>query len=385
MSALGGVPAVEGRLGPSLTPIEVTATDGPARVGVVRTPRGAIRTPCFMPVGTRGAVRTLSSADLDDLEVQVMLANTYHLMLRPGADLVAQMGGLHRFTAWDGHILTDSGGFQIFSLAPKVDDDGVTFRSTYDGDEHRFTPEAAVAVQQQLGADIQMVLDVCPPLPSSPSVIRSAVDRTADWAARAVAAMAPAREAGSTQALFGIVQGGADPAMRIESARRTVALGFDGHGIGGFSVGEEREAMLPALAATLAELPADRPRYLMGVGDPRGLVEAIALGVDMFDCVLPSRFARHGTILTSAGRYNLRAGAHATSDDPLDPDCGCAVCERWSRAYVRHLLRVKEPTAARLCTIHNIAWLTRLVDRARDAVERGTTQDLVAEVAAVWP
>lgn len=385
VSAPDTVAAVEGRLGPSLTPVEVTATDGPARAGVIRTPRGSIRTPSFMPVGTRGAVRTLSSADLDDLGIQVMLANTYHLMLRPGADLVAQMGGLHRFTAWDGHILTDSGGFQIFSLAPEVDDEGVTFRSTYDGDMHRFTPELAVEVQQQLGADIQMVLDVCPPLPSRPAVIRSAVDRTADWATRAVDAMVPAREAGSTQALFGIVQGGADPALRVESAQRTVALGFDGHGIGGFSVGEEREVMLPALAATLAELPSDRPRYLMGVGDPRGLVEAIALGVDLFDCVLPSRFARHGTILTSTGRYNLRAGAHAVSDEPLDPACGCVVCARWSRAYVRHLFRVKEPTAARLCTIHNISWLSRLVDRARASVEAGTMATLVSEVAEVWP
>jgi queuine tRNA-ribosyltransferase len=376
--------AGEGVLGPSLTPFEVTAADGPARAGTLHTPRGRVTTPAFMPVGTRGAVRTLSSADLDDLGVQVMLANTYHLMLRPGAELVAELGGLHRFTAWDGHILTDSGGFQIFSLAPKVDDEGVTFRSTYDGDTHRLTPEGAVAVQQLLGADIQMVLDVCPPLPSPPGVVRSAVERTADWAARAATAMAPAREAGSAQALFGIVQGGVDPALRAESARRTVALGFDGYGIGGFSVGEPRDEMLPALAATLAELPTDRPRYLMGVGDPRSLVEAIALGVDLFDCVLPTRFARHGTILTATGRYNLRAGAHTAAEAPLDPDCACTVCRRWSRAYLRHLFRVHEPTAARLCTLHNVAWLAALVARARAAVAAGTMAALRDEVAAVW-
>src|SRR5947208_5408538 len=230
--------------------IEVAATDGDARTGTITTARGAFRTPCFMPVGTRGAVRTLSSADLEDLGTEIMLANTYHLMLRPGADVVAKLGGLHGFMAWDRHVLTDSGGYQVFSLSPHVDDDGVTFRSTYDGTTHRLTPEDAVAIQEQLGADIQMVLDVCPPLPSPPDVLRTAVERTAAWAARA--RRAHRREG---QALFGIVQGGVHAALREESARRTVEVGFDGYGIGGLPLGESRPEMLAALEACAAELP----------------------------------------------------------------------------------------------------------------------------------
>jgi queuine tRNA-ribosyltransferase len=361
--------------------ITVQATDGEARAGTVTTARGTFRTPCFMPVGTRGSVRTLSSADLEELGVEVMLANTYHLMLRPGADIVERLGGIHGFASWPGHVLTDSGGYQVFSLEPHVDDDGVTFRSTYDGSTHRLTPEDAVAIQGQLGADIQMVLDVCPPLPSPPEVVRLAVDRTAAWAARARAA----HPHDHPQALFGIVQGGIDPILRKESAQRTVEIGFDGYGIGGLSVGEPRDEMLPALEAALAELPADKPRYLMGVGDPVGLVEAIAGGVDMFDCVLPTRLARHGTVLTSEGRLHLRNAAFADDAGPLDPACRCAVCARWSRAYLRHLLQVAEPTAARLVTIHNLAWTLALVDRARDAVSGGTLGALRAEVAAVWP
>jgi queuine tRNA-ribosyltransferase len=332
-----------------------------------------------MPVGTRAAVRTLSSADLEDLGVEVVLANTYHLMLRPGADDIAALGGLHDFAGWSGHVLTDSGGYQVFSLEPSVDDDGVTFRSTYDGSTHRLTPEGAVEVQAKLGADIQMVLDVCPPLPSPPDVLRQAVERTAAWAARASGV--PRREG---QALFGIVQGGVDEALRDESARRTVDIGFDGYGIGGLSVGESRAEMLPALAAAVAVLPADAPRYLMGVGDPAGLVEAIGLGVDLFDCVLPTRLARHGTVLTSTGRFNLRGGAYALDDGPLDPTCECAVCRRWSRAYLRHLLRVDEPTAPRLLTLHNVWWTLALMREAQAAVREGRFDSLRREVLAVW-
>ena len=359
--------------------VEVAASDGAARLGTLRTPRGTVRTPCFMPVGTRGAVKHLSSADLEALGVEVVLANTYHLMLRPGADVVAELGGLHRFAAWGGHVLTDSGGFQVMSLEPSVDDDGVTFRSVYDGSRHRLTPELAVAVQEQLGADIQMVLDVCPPLPSPPEVVRLAVERTAAWARRARAAH---RREG--QALFGIVQGGVDEALRAECARRLRELEFSGYGIGGLSVGESRHEMVPALAAALAELPEDRPRYLMGVGDPAKMVDAVALGVDLFDCVLPTRLGRHGTILTSGGRLNLRNAAHARSDEPLDPSCGCPVCARWSRGYLRHLLQVQEPTAARLATTHNLAWLLAFVDRMRAAIEAGRFGALRAEVLAVW-
>ena len=355
------------------------ATDGAARAGTVTTARGRFSTPCFMPVGTRGTVRAVSTADLEDLGCEVMLANTYHLMLRPGTSVVAGLGGIHGFASWPGHVLTDSGGYQVFSLEPKVDDDGVTFRSTYDGTMHRLTPEGAVAAQEELGADIQMVLDVCPPLPSPPETLRMAVERTAAWAARA--RRAHRREG---QALFGIVQGGVDAALRAESARRTVEIGFDGYGIGGLSVGEPRHEMLPALDAALSELPADRPRYLMGVGDPVGLVEAIALGVDMFDCVLPTRLARHGTVLTATGRLSLRNARFASDGSPLDPTCPCAVCARWSRAYLRHLLRLGEPTASRLVTLHNLHWTLDLVRRTRVAIETGTLAALRAEVGQVW-
>jgi len=359
--------------------LRVEVTDGAARAGVVTTARGAFRTPCFMPVGTRGAVRAVSSADLEDLGAEVVLANTYHLMLRPGADVVDELGGIHGFASWSGHVLTDSGGYQVFSLAPKVDDDGVTFRSTYDGSTHRLTPEGAVAVQGLLGADIAMVLDVCPPLPSSPEALRSAVERTASWAARCRAAH---RREG--QALFGIVQGGVDDALRAESAQRTVAIGFDGYAVGGLSVGESRPEMLRALAAAVAWLPADAPRYLMGVGDPVGLVEAIALGIDMFDCVLPTRLARHGTVLTSAGRLQLRNAAFARDAGPLDAACPCAVCARWSRAYLRHLLRMADPGAARLLTLHNLAWTLALVARARSAVLEGTLAAVRADMASAY-
>ena len=358
---------------------DITARDGDARTATVTTARGAYRTPLFMPVGTRGAVRTLSSADLEALGVEVVLGNTYHLMLRPGADVVARLGGIHGFAAWTGHVLTDSGGFQVFSLEPRVDDDGVTFRSTYDGSTHRLTPEAAVATQELLGADIAMVLDVCPPLPSSMAVLRTALDRTAEWAARARIAHRRV-----DQSLFGIVQGGTDPELRTESAQRTAALDFDGYGIGGLSVGEPRHEMLPALAAAIAELPADRPRYLMGVGDPIALVEAVALGVDQFDCVLPTRLGRHGTVLTSEGRMQLRRASNALDDGPLDPSCACPVCARWSRAYLRHLIMVNEPLAPRLVTIHNLAWTLDLMDRIRSAIAAGTLDALRADVARVW-
>ena len=360
--------------------IAVTAVDGAARAGTVTTPRGTFLTPCFMPVGTRGSVRAVSAVDLEDLGVEVVLGNAYHLMLRPGADVVEDLGGLGRFSGWNGHTLTDSGGFQVFSLKPDVDDDGVTFRSTYDGSSHRLTPEDAVRVQSQLGADIQMVLDVCPPLPSPPEVVRLAVERTAAWAARA--RRAPRRDG---QALFGIVQGGVDPALRAESAKRTVELDFDGYGIGGLSVGEPRDEMLPALDAALAELPVDRPRYLMGVGDPLNLVDAIGMGVDMFDCVLPTRLARHGSVLTSQGRVQLRNAAYLRDDGPLDPGCGCRVCVRWTRAYLRHLLQVGELTALHLLTVHNVAWTQALVRRARRAVEDGSYAAFRAGVAEVWP
>ena len=360
--------------------IDVHHTDGAARRGTVRTARGSFATPVFMPVGTRAAVRPLDAGDLERLGAEIVLGNTYHLMLKPGASVIAELGGLHRFSGWRGHTLTDSGGFQIFSLEPKVTDDGATFKSTYDGSTHHLTPEDAVRIQEQLGADIQMVLDECVALPAERGRVRAAMERTASWAARARATHGRTED----QSLFGIVQGGTEVDLRIESAQRTVDMDFDGYAVGGLSVGEDRSLMLPALEAAVGELPADQPRYLMGVGDPMGVIEAVALGIDMMDCVLPTRFGRHGTILTSGGRFNIKRSEFTSSDEPLDPLCGCEVCSRYPKGYLRHLVATNEPTAARLCTLHNVAWLLAFVDEIRAAIEAGTLDQLRAQTAAVW-
>ena len=359
--------------------LRVEASDGQARAGVVGTARGEVRTPCFMPVGTRGALRLLSAADLDALAPQVVLANTYHLMLRPGAEAVAALGGLHAFTGWDGHFLTDSGGFQVMSLPSHVDDDGVDFRSSYDGSWQRLTPEGAVAAQELLGADFQMVLDVCTQLPAPRQALEEAGERTLAWAARA-------RDAHrrQDQALFGIVQGGTEEDLRALYAQRLVEIGFDGYAVGGLAVGEPPASFVRALAATMPALPADRPRYLMGVGDPWSVVTAIGMGVDMFDCVLPTRLGRHGTALTSQGKLAVKASRYALDGAPVDPDCACPVCSRHSRAYLRHLYNVGEPTAGRLVSLHNLAWLGELVAGARSAVAAGTFAAFAATVAAVW-
>jgi queuine tRNA-ribosyltransferase len=359
--------------------LEVVARDGAARAGVAHTARGAYTTPTFMPVGTRGAVKYLSAADYDTLGAQIVLGNTYHLMLRPGADVVARFGGLAQWAGWTGLTLTDSGGFQVFSLEPTIDDDGATFRSTYDGSTHRLTPRSAVETQQLLGADVQMVLDVCPPLPSPPPTIERAVELTARWAAEARTV-----HDRSDQSLFGIVQGGVDPQLRRRSAGHTVAQEFDGYGIGGLSVGETRQEMLPALAAVTDMLPPDRPRYLMGVGDPAGIVEAVALGVDQFDCVLQTRLGRHGTALTSAGKLHVKASRHGLEDGPIDPTCSCLVCARHSRGYLRHLFAVGEPTASRLVSMHNLAWTLQLMASIRAAIVAGTFDELRRTVLSVW-
>ena len=358
---------------------ELLAQEGAARAGVGHTARGSYRTPCFMPVGTRGAIKYLSAADYERLGAEIVLGNTYHLMLRPGAETVANLGGLGKFAGWNGLTLTDSGGFQVFSLEPKVDDDGVTFKSTYDGSLHRFTPEIAVHTQELLGADIQMVLDVCPPLPSPAEVVRRAVERTVAWGERARAA-----HQRTGQALFGIVQGGVDLGLRAESAQRTVAIGFDGYGIGGLSVGETRAEMLPALAAALEHLPTDRPRYLMGVGDPASLVESVALGVDQFDCVMQTRIGRHGTALTGAGKLHLKNAQHALADEPIDAGCACEVCARHSRGYIRHLFQVGEPTASRLVSLHNIAWTLQLMATMRAAIAAGNFEQLRRQLLTIW-
>jgi queuine tRNA-ribosyltransferase len=332
-----------------------------------------------MPVGSRGVVKLLSAQDLDDLGVQVVLANTYHLALRPGADVVGAMGGLHRFTGWDGHFLTDSGGYQVMSLPCSLDDDGVTFRSSYDGSWRRFTPEDAVAAQETLGADIQMVLDVCTELPASRDALTKAGERTLAWAERARRA-----HARPGQLLFGIVQGGVEVDLRAEYAERLVGIGFDGYAIGGLSVGETAEERWAALGASVEHLPTSSPRYLMGVGDPVSVLQAVNLGVDMMDCVLPTRLGRHGSALTNGGRLPLKAGRFAKDGSPIDPTCSCPVCGRHTRAYIRHLYNVGEPSAGRLVSLHNLAWLTGLVARGRQAVLEGRFADFCNEVLAVW-
>ncbi len=361
------------------TAMNVTHTDGAARTGLLTTPRGVVETPVFMPVGTRAAVKTLDTADLERLGPPILLANTYHLMERPGADLIAARGGLHTFMAWDGHILTDSGGYQIFSLEPKITADGARFRSVYDGAYVDLSPEKATLVQEQLGSDIAMVLDVCSALPAEPETLRRDMDLTLQWAERCRSA-----HRHPTQAQFGIVQGGVELDLREESAQRTVELDFDGYAVGGLSVGESRHKMVPALAAATRNLPVDRPRYFMGLGDPVGLVEAVNNGVDMFDCVLPTRLARHGTALTSQGRLNLRNLRFADDDGPIDPEFQHDLSGRYSRAYIRHLLVTNEPTAGRIITLHNLAWLANLTERMRSAIAEGTFEALRREIHDVW-
>jgi queuine tRNA-ribosyltransferase len=361
--------------------MDLEGTDGLARAGSVATARGRFATPCFMPVGSRGAVKLLSSQDLSSLGAEVVLANTYHLMLRPGTKVVEALGGLHGFSGWDGHFLTDSGGYQVMSLPCAVDDDGARFRSAYDGSWQRLTPEGAVLAQEALGSDIAMVLDVCLALPAPQEQVAEAGERTLRWAERG---LAQHRRSGNGQLLFGIVQGGTDLDLREEYALRLSEMGFDGYGIGGLSVGEAPADTLAALAASLGPLPAGWPRYLMGVGDPLTLVRAIGLGVDMFDCVLPTRLGRHGTALTATGKVAVKAARFATDAGPADPDCGCPVCRRYSRGYLRHLFNVGEPTAGRLLSLHNLAWLLGLVRRAREAVLSRTFGDFAGEVAFWW-
>lgn len=359
--------------------LAVEATDGRARAGVMTTARGSIPTPVFMPVGTRAAVKTLDTSDLERLGPPIVLGNTYHLMERPGAELIAELGGLHTFMDWSGHLLTDSGGYQIFSLEPKITEAGATFRSVYDGSAVELSPERSVAIQELLGADIAMVLDVCTALPASRDRLRADLEMTVRWAERSKAA-----HTRSDQAQFGIVQGGVDPELRTESALRTIEIGFDGYAVGGLSVGETRDEMVPALWAATAVLPADRPRYFMGLGDPVGLVEAVHSGIDMFDCVLPTRLARHGTALTSEGRLNLKNLRFARDDGPIDPGLRHPLSERYSRAYVRHLLQTNEPTAGRIITLHNLAWLADLTDRMRRAISEGRFEALRSEIWSIW-
>jgi queuine tRNA-ribosyltransferase len=347
---------------------EVLATDGAARHARLATARGVVETPVFMPVGTRATVKSLTPDEVRGSGARIVLANTYHLFLRPGAALIRDLGGLHRFMGWDGPILTDSGGFQVYSLSKlrRVSEEGVRFRSPLDGTEHALSPEVVVAVQQALGSDIMMPLDECLAYPADRGAAEASLALTARWARRSLAA----RRAGppSSQALFGIVQGGAFPDLRRRAAADIVALGFDGYAIGGLAVGEPK-ALLYDLTAVAAEaLPAERPRYLMGVGKPEDLLEAVERGIDMFDCVLPTRNARNGQAFTADGPLAIKQARFARDADPLDDECACAACRGFSRAYLRHLWMAEELLAYRLLSLHNLHFFARLMTRAREAI-----------------
>jgi queuine tRNA-ribosyltransferase len=364
----------------SANAFELRAGDGAARTGVLRTAHGELRTPAFMPVGTKATVKAVDPHELADLGAEILLCNTYHLHFRPGADLIAELGGLHAFMAWDGPILTDSGGFQVFSLRHTIlrqDDEGVTFRSVYDGAETRFTPELAARVQAQLGSDIAMCLDVVPPSDVPRRELTQAVERTTRWAQRQQRA-----DRAPGQLLFGIAQGGTDPELRRRSCEEIAKLGFDGTALGGLAIGESREQMLETTAWAAELLPADRPRYFMGIGDPAGILEVIERGVDVFDCVLPTRNARTGSALTWEGRLNLRNARFARDARPLDEDCPCPTCTRFTRAYVRHLLNQQEILGLRLLSLHNLRFVLDLVAGARTAIERGELRSFKEEALA---
>jgi queuine tRNA-ribosyltransferase len=339
------------------------------RTGLLTTGHAEIKTPAFMPVGSLGPVKGLEPEDLQSLGFRLILNNAYHLYLRPGHKIVADMGGLHAFTGWPGAILTDSGGFQIFSLAKlcEITDEGVTFQSHIDGSTHFITPEKAIEIEEALGADIIMVLDQCKALPAGREIIRESVRRTQLWAERCQASRRR-----TDQALFGIVQGGLEADLRVASARELVRLGFDGYAIGGLSVGEDKSDMYAMLDVTVPELPESKPRYLMGVGHPEDLLEGVARGIDLFDCVVPSRHGRTGSLFTTTGRVVIKQAQYAEDERPIDPDCACPVCRRYSRAYLHHLFMVKEMLGARLNTIHNLWYFSELMRRIREALVEGT-------------
>jgi queuine tRNA-ribosyltransferase len=352
-----------------------------ARAGEFITPHGVVKTPVFMPVGTQATVKAMSPRELREIDTQILLGNTYHLYLRPGAELVAEAGGLHRFMAWDRPILTDSGGFQVFSLARlgKITDEGVSCRSHIDGSPHAMSPEWAMKVQELLGSDVAMCFDQCIPYPSMYEKAEEALVRTTLWARRSKNA-----HTRTDQALFGIVQGSAFDELRLRSAREIAALDFDGYGIGGLSVGEPHEDMYRILDLLNPVMPPGKPRYLMGVGYPPNIVESIARGIDMFDCVLPTRNGRNGTLFTSFGRVNIKAQRYERDFSPLDPECDCYLCRNFTRAYLRHLYRSGEILAARLCTWHNLRFTIGLAERAREAILSGAYPEFLTRFAETF-
>jgi queuine tRNA-ribosyltransferase len=350
----------------------VEATRGRARAGVLTTPHGTIKTPVFMPVGTQGAVKALAPDQVWETGAGIVLANAFHCMLRPGADLIERAGGLHAFMRWPGSILTDSGGFQVFSLAKirQIKEEGVTFQSPIDGSRHFMSPEVSIAIQNQLGADIIMAFDECVRLPASADEVRVSVDRTSRWAERCL----DAHRRPDEQALFGIVQGGTDPELRARSAEAITALPFPGFAIGGLSVGESREDMVATLDVTTPLVPADKPRYLMGVGTPDDLRAAINAGIDMFDCVYATRAARHGTLWSQGEKIHIRSPLFREDPLPIDPDCDCHTCQRYDRRYLHHICRAGEYLSHTLLSIHNIRALVRLCERIREEIVTAAPQ-----------
>jgi queuine tRNA-ribosyltransferase len=359
---------------------EVVATDGAARAGILRTAHGDVPTPAFMPVGTKATVKSVDPDELRALGARMILGNTYHLFFRPGVETIAELGGLHRFMGWDGPLLTDSGGFQVFSLGHtirKLDDNGVVFRSVYDGEEARLCPEDAARIQAGLGSDVAMCLDVCPAAGVDSVELEEAVRLTTLWAARQ-----RGEPRASGQLLFGITQGGSDAHLRRRSIDEITALDFDGYAIGGLSVGEPRDRTFDTVGWAAPLLPDDRPRYFMGIGDPRGILEVIERGIDLFDCVLPTRLGRTGSAYTWQGRLNLRNAGYARDPRPLDEDCPCPACTRFSRAYLRHLVNQEELLGLRLLSLHNLRFLIDLTAAAREAIEAGRLADFKRQALA---
>lgn len=353
--------------------------DTAARVGRVETPHGTVETPAFFPVGTRGSVRTLDNRDLLECGTQGILANTYHLMLRPGVEVVSHLGGLHEFMAWEGPILTDSGGFQAMSLGGHANEDGIVFKSVYDGSEQKLTAESVILLQEELGPDFAVALDLCIALPAPRGAVEDAMRRSLEWSERG-----RNLHSRSDQALVGVVQGGTDLELRQESVTRMRSLEFDVYAIGGLAVGESLDEMLRTLDVVAPCLPDDRIRYLMGVGDPIGIVEAISRGVDLFDCVLPTRLARHGTALTSSGKINLKSASYSRSEIPIDELCDCRTCNSYSLGYLRHLLCVGEELGKRAISIHNLRYLLGLLTDARIAIEAGSFTAFRDSIWKIW-
>lgn len=359
---------------------DILAKEGRSRAGVFHTPHGDLQTPVFAPVGTQATVKAVTPAQLKEVGASLVLSNTYHLYLRPGADLVAEFGGVHEFMQWPGPMLTDSGGFQVFSLSDtrKVDEDGVTFKSHIDGSMHRFTPESSIQIQEKLGADIIMAFDECAD-PNNAAYINDSMRRTHAWAERCLKA-----KSRPDQALFGIVQGGVSPELRTQSARFIASLGFPGHAIGGLSVGETKQEMNDMLDVVNAILPENKPRYLMGVGSPEDLINGILRGVDIFDCVLPTRLARHSAAFTPTGRINLMNASFAHDHGPIDDTCDCYACRNFTRGYIRHLIVAKEILAATLISIHNIRFLISLVQRSRQMIQQNQFSDFAIDFLAKY-